>query len=187
MKKHFFLVMLTLFSTVILFGQRQATIQQNDPRLSWSFAYSAKDEWLPEGYGYSPLALFMRYKFGRLKPFDVYAESQFARASEISGTGHDYEFGFNLGLAYQKTIIPNLRLTASLGSGPYYVTVRTRRQARGFIFSDNLELGLQYHWPQAQLGIQLRGRYRHISNAGLKSPNGGIDNFFLVVGVSKAL
>lgn len=187
MKRHFFFVVLTLLSPVLLFGQRQATKLSNDLPLSWSFAYSAKDERLPEGYGYSPLAFFMRYKFGRLKPFDTYVESQLARASEISGTGHDYEFGFNLGLAYRQAITPNLKLTASLGSGPYYVTVRTRRQARGFIFSDNLEVGLQYYWSKAHLGIQLRGRYRHISNAGLKSPNGGIDNFFLVVGVSKAL
>lgn len=159
---------------------------QNFSSFSWSLGYSAKDEFLPEGYRYAPLAFFGQYQFSNLGPFGIFAEAQAARATEIDGESGDYEAGFNLGLSYKAPLTPNLMITASIGSGPYYVTVETRRQARGFIFSDNFEAGIIYYFTRTRLGVQLRGRYRHISNAGLKSPNGGIDNLFLVAGVSKA-
>lgn len=157
---------------------------QHQSNFSWSLGYSAKDERLPEGYNYSPLAFFGQYRFAQFGSFDIYSEAQFARATSLTRGDGDYEFGFNLGLMYQLSLSPDMMLAAALGSGPYYITVDTRRQARGFIFSDNFELGLTYHPPQSHTALQLRARYRHISNAGLENPNGGIDNLFVIAGVT---
>jgi hypothetical protein len=77
-----------------------------------------------------------------------------------------------------------LSLYAAIGSGPHYITVETDRQARGFIFSDNFELGSAYNFERINTAFLLKFRFRHISNAGLKEPNGGIDNFFVIAGLS---
>ena len=94
----------------------------------------------------------------------------------------DGEVGINAGLYYQKTIPSLFTFRLELSSGPHFVTVETRRQARGFIFSDNLTLHLLNLGEKGRLSIFLG--YRHISNAALKEPNGGIDNLMvgLVVG-----
>jgi hypothetical protein len=72
-----------------------------------------------------------------------------------------------------------------MGTGPHFISLRTSRQARGFIFSDNLELGLIYPVSNLHLDFNVKARYRHISNAGLEDPNVGIDNLFLVLGITK--
>jgi len=155
---------------------------QHAKRFTWSLTYSVKDDLLPEGFAYSPVLFLGQYQFARLGPFDAYLEGQFAGVTTFDGREGDYEFGFNLGIRYQRPLLQDLHFTASLGSGPYWVTVDTGRQADGFIFSDNLDMGLSYHLPETRTQFQLRGRYRHISNAGLQEPNGGIDNFFLIFG-----
>ena len=94
----------------------------------------------------------------------------------------DYEFGFNAGLRYHLGLTPFLELNAAIGSGPHFISVQTRRQADGFIFSDNMEIGFTYFMP-VRTTINVKARFRHISNAGLQAPNGGIDNLFVVIGI----
>ena len=187
MKKNTVLILMLLLSSLLVRGQDQFNPWYRSVGLNVDLAFSAKSEQLPEGYAYSPISFLGRYRFMHLGPFDIYSEAQFARAADIEGVRKDYEFGLNLGLSYQVPIAPNLIMISSLGSGPYFITVETRRQANGFIFSDNLELGLKYYGPLSNTGIQIRARYRHFSNAGLKSPNGGIDNLFVILGVTKLL
>lgn len=184
MKKLIILLLFMLLNVFSANAQSPAPGWQHQSNFSWSLGYSAKDERLPEGYNYSPLAFFGQYRFAQFGPFDIYSEAQFARASSPTPGDGDYEFGFNLGVTYQLSLSPSMVLAAALGSGPYYITVDTRRQARGFIFSDNFEMGLTYHPPQSPTALQLRARYRHISNAGLENPNGGIDNLFVIAGVT---
>lgn len=171
-----------LLGASLLLSAQEAT--RWDDAMSWSVANSIRDELLPEGYAYSPSALLAQYQFAQFGRFYTYAEAQLARASKNNGSGSEYGFGANLGLGYQLPIAPRLLFTALVGSGPYFITIETRRQARGFIFSDNFEAGIRYFLSK-RVGIELRIRYRHISNAGLKSPNGGIDNLFLIAGLSR--
>lgn len=153
--------------------------------LSLSLAYSAVDEILPEGYAYSPLAFMGQYRFAAFGAFNLYAETQFARAGTLDPTVENFGFGLNLGITYNLRLSPLVALFSSMGSGPYFITVETSRQAKGFIFSDNFELGLNYWFAETTTEIQIRARFRHISNAGLKSPNGGIDNLFVIASVNK--
>ncbi len=158
----------------------------NDRYAGFSLGASAIADVLPEGYAYTPLSMLLDVAIWQHGPWRIYGEAQFTSAvtSELEG---EYEFGANFGFQYWLRLRPNLALAAGIGSGPHYITVETRRQANGFIFSDNFDLGL--FWRISGLGAQvsIRTRFRHISNAGLQSPNGGIDNLFVVFGLAQAV
>ncbi|HUR30281.1 MAG TPA: acyloxyacyl hydrolase, partial [Saprospiraceae bacterium] len=70
---------------------------------------------------------------------------------------------------------------------PHYINTVTERQAQGFIFSDNLTFGLRKQLPSRKNNYELniQYRFRHISNAGLSYPNKGINNGFLILGITK--
>ncbi len=141
------------------------------------------DDLLPEAVDYSPTTLLASVPIWQKGHFTIYSELQFAKDLLESKPRSDWEFGLNFGFLYQQPIFHKLKLTAAIGTGPNYITLNTSRQAHGFIFSDNVELGLVYPFSK-MLDINLKVRYRHISNAGFESPNGGIDNLFLIIGVT---
>ena len=94
-----------------------------------------------------------------------------------------FEAGVNLGIAYEYYIPNAAILFFGISVGPHYININTSQQANGFIFSDNVFLGVhQILSPKLMLTYQVK--LRHISNAGLQNPNKGIDNLFAGVGVS---
>lgn len=154
---------------------------------SVNIGFSAIPEELREGYLYAPITLLPSTSLWVFGAFSVYAEGQIVYANLPVSPGAAYEAGMNMGLRYQLALSPQWLLNAAIGSGPHYITVRTEQQAPGFIFSDNFELGLTYLPPGKAWGINLRSRFRHISNAGFKRPNIGIDNLFVIGGLRWAL
>lgn len=141
------------------------------------------NEEMPEGYQYNPITILPAFSIWDRGHFSVYAEGQFTFATLTEEVPTAYEFGANLGFRFQTALFSRLVMGAAIGSGPHFITVDTRMQADGFIFSDNFELGFSYYLDDNyKTALQLKGRMRHISNAGLQLPNWGIDNFFLVVG-----
>ena len=144
---------------------------------------SVIDELLPEGITYTPLTMLGSFSLWNKGKFSIYGEGQLVQAIHSFNFNTEYEFGANLGVMFQQPINPNINLTAAIGSGPHYVTIDTRRQADGFIFSDNFELGFSFFLPSIQTTLNLKSRFRHISNAGLQEPNGGIDNLFVILGI----
>lgn len=178
---------LVLFLTgmlTITFGQNQAIRPSQD---SWSLGYSLIHENLPEGVTYEPVTILGNFPVWNRKRFTIYAESQLTKAFSPINVRTDFEFGINMGLSYYLLQTDRLRINAAIGSGPHFITIETGRQARGFIFSDNFELGAAYDVKSLDTSLLLKFRYRHISNAGLKEPNGGIDNFFVVAGLTSRL
>ncbi len=109
--------------------------------------------------------------------------SRFKRAALSTEYSSGYECGLNLGLLL-RTYLGSSRLSAYLlGSiGPHYISAAPAHQARGFIFSDNVFMGLEYRIGHNTF-LNARGGYRHISNAGLKNPNLGVDNVLFGVGI----
>ena len=94
-----------------------------------------------------------------------------------------YEFGVNYGLLIRKKIIRNFLFGYSCFSlGPHFVSRTPERQSNGFIFSDNLFMGLQLKVINNTY-LDLRIGFRHISNASIKRPNGGINNSFVSIGL----
>ncbi|MCB0588471.1 MAG: acyloxyacyl hydrolase [Phaeodactylibacter sp.] len=152
---------------------------------SAGLGYSIIAEQLPEGYPYKPFTILPSARIWKRGHLILYAEGQFTQATEPFGFRADYEAGVNVGVRFLLPLAPQLTLKAAIASGPHFITVETRRQANGFIFSDNFELSAEYYLKRLDTAVQARWRYRHISNAGLQAPNGGIDNLFLIIGVAK--
>ena len=114
--------------------------------------------------------------------FSWYLEPQF---NFVKTERTDIEFGTNIGIRHHIKLGQRSWFYQMLGSGPHFISAELERQATGFIFSDNLAIGLLRQMKKDKpllLNIQLR--YRHISNASLKKPNSGIDNINLILGFS---
>ena len=96
----------------------------------------------------------------------------------------DIEFGTNLGVRNYIKINRRLFFYQMIGSGPHFISADVKRQAKGFIFSDNFAIGVFTGVGKKRSFLNFQLRYRHISNAGLKSPNGGIDSYNFLIGMS---
>lgn len=94
-----------------------------------------------------------------------------------------YETGINFGIQLKRTFLSkSLDFYIIASTGPHYVSGTPKRQANGFLFSDNFLIGLSIKISQQTL-FDIRGGFRHISNAGLKNPNAGINNLILGTGI----
>ena len=178
----------TLATLFLVLGLNLSVFSQVDGQdyISNSFGYSVIDEMLPEGFDYVPFTMLTAFPVYRKGLFSLYSELQLTQAINSLELENEYEFGANLGIMLTLPVSEPLVITAAIGAGPHYITIETRHQAQGFIFSDNFEAGMIYNIKSIDTALNARIRYRHISNAGLERPNRGIDNFFLVFGISKA-
>jgi len=169
-----------------------AALGQRTKSIGISFGIPIVREHLPEGRQYQPFTLLGYYPIADLLKnknkndhLIWYVEPQLVIVSFSPNAGSEFEFGVNLGIQYQFQLFQKTYLTAAIGSGPHFITVETRQQSKGFIFSDNFEAGLKRTFEKQKLNLNLRLRFRHISNAGLDKPNKGIDTWFLVAGAEK--
>jgi len=97
---------------------------------------------------------------------------------EITG----YEFGLNLGLLARKRLFNEfMSIYALLGVGPQYISLGLPRQSSGFIISSNLFAGVTFRVINNAY-LDFRGGIRHLSNAGIKQPNAGINAIVLSMG-----
>ena len=168
----------------------QGSLSAQNPHIAGlALGYSYVQEQLPEGYPYQPFLIMGHYatylsKSTRKGKLGIIVEPQFNPVRLGKGRS-TIEFGLNAGLTYGHDL-GRSHLYGGISSGPHYIAVRTAMQARGFIFSDNFFAGLR-----SQLGkkyrIDLQARFRHISNAGLQSPNLGIDNFLFVIALGRVI
>ena len=130
------------------------------------------------------------FKVPKKKDFVAwYAEPQFNLVRDsytpTSEINHDYEFGLNLGIRNYVKINDGFYFYQMLGSGPHYISAKVGRQASGFIFSDNLAIGSFLRLTKKNLFLDIQYVQRHISNANLKSPNGGVNSYNFTVGLSR--
>jgi hypothetical protein len=108
--------------------------------------------------------------------------THFRHFDSLSMVSRSYELGFTAGIMARRRISNRVSLYAYLCSGPLYVPSVPTRQASGFIFSDNFFLGTSIKVNKA-LYFDIRPGFRHISNAGMKAPNSGINDMTLSAGV----
>lgn len=95
---------------------------------------------------------------------------------------YSHEHGFNIGsiTSYQVgNNIKNVYVLVSLAG--LFINNAPDRQSNGFIFSDNIGIGITIHMIN-NIDISPQFGFRHISNAGIKSPNGGIHNWVISIG-----
>jgi hypothetical protein len=119
---------------------------------------------------------------------DLLAEAQFNLTDYIydvvwtPGKKKGIEFGVHPGILFRKNFWEDeLSIFASLIVGPHYITGSLNRQASGFIFSDNLILGMDIRLAES-LYMQMNFGFRHISPAGLTYPHDGINNIIVNAG-----
>jgi Lipid A 3-O-deacylase (PagL) len=149
-------------------------------------------ETLKEGRQYKPYQLLFYYNFtnllkGKKNDLFIYLEPQLVWVHFSPKDDYEWEFGSNLGLEYRWNVSGQTAITAAIGSGPHFITVETRQQHRGFIFSDNFTAGLHQKLGGSGMNLDLKMRFRHISNLNFAKPNIGIDSWFVIAGLTKDL
>ncbi|MFA5096353.1 MAG: acyloxyacyl hydrolase [Candidatus Omnitrophota bacterium] len=70
-----------------------------------------------------------------------------------------------------------------LGAGLDYMTLHLREQGTQFNFVEYGALGM-HHYFNANTALTVEGRWRHLSNCGIREPNDGINAYFLLTGIS---
>ncbi len=95
----------------------------------------------------------------------------------------DFEIGVGIGLQYRYPLTEKVSAYVLGTVGPHYISAVTANQANGFIFSNTAGVGL-YYFLTKDSAVNLGYRFRHMSNAGIENPNGGIDSHFAVIGYS---
>jgi len=112
-----------------------------------------------------------------------FAESQYLDNSDAKLIQVGQEFGLNAGALCHKSIIRDrIHLYCMLSAGPHYVSGTPSRQKQGFIFSEAAIVGLMCKLD-TYCYLIIGGGLRHMSNARLKTPNGGINNTLFQLGL----
>jgi lipid A 3-O-deacylase len=120
--------------------------------------------------------------------FTLYFEPQVNPViiQKTSGNVHEWEFGVSVGVKHMYPLSKNLYVYTLISTGPHFITTRTERQARGFIFSDTMGAGT-YFFVNRNIAINSGFRIRHMSNANTLMPNHGINTMNYFLGISRIL
>jgi hypothetical protein len=189
MKRNFFYSIITLFIFCSVVNAQDSTKPKLFKTIGGVVGWGNS---MMKGTGYQVYYIVGDYsssfKAPKKKDFLAwYAEPQFnfVKGDYTKKGSLDYEFGLNLGIRNYVKINEGFYFYQMLGSGPHYISAKVGRQASGFIFSDNLALGTFLRLNQKGLFLNFQYVQRHISNAGLKDPNGGVNSYNFVIGLSR--
>ena len=121
-------------------------------------------------------------KFG-LEPKGMFEVVYEPFISTIVHPEANIEFGLPIFLKYSYPLTEKLYPFLELGTGPYYMSLRTVEQSTHFNFIDQAGIGISYFLKE-NLAIQVTYRYRHVSNFSIREPNNGIEASVYLVGMS---
>lgn len=95
------------------------------------------------------------------------------------------EYALNIGFLTRYNFNKSLSTFILVSVGPLYGGIATERLAKGFAFSDIIDLGLTYRI--GKISLDLRPGIRHVSNADTKTPNSGHNSSTISLGISYSL
>jgi hypothetical protein len=95
----------------------------------------------------------------------------------------DIECGIGLGFKFMYRLTDRVSPYIMAGAGPHYISVNTKKQANGFLFSDIIGAGF-YYFLNGKSAVNIGYRFRHMSSANLSEPNNGIESHFGTIGYS---
>lgn len=127
--------------------------------------------------GYDMKNFFSGLK-GHRGTLSVYIEPQ---VNPVLSPENDLELGIGVGLKYMYPVTDYVSAYIFASVGPHYITVVTRDQTNGLLFSNTVGVGLSL-FVTDRSAIMMEYRLRHLSNADLGKPNAGIDNHFGAIG-----
>jgi len=105
-------------------------------------------------------------------------------ANTVTSPDKGIELGLDVFVRYLHPIMPSVKLVSEIGSGPMYLCIDTREQGKaGFNFLNQFGLGTQVALSE-KCAVTFGYRFLHLSNAGIRQPNGGINSNMLSVSVS---
>ena len=121
--------------------------------------------------------------------FDLRLEGQYNLTTSIYDSVYytdkqkGYEYGMQVGVAFRRHFQTEaLNLYLLLSVGPYYISDSLYRQAAGFVFSDNIAAGVNIKLVKS-LYFDVSLGFRHVSDTGIKKPDGGINTVTVWGGV----
>jgi hypothetical protein len=85
------------------------------------------------------------------------------------------EVGLKVGMMAARTLSDRWSLAYDISISPHYISAQLMRQIPGFLFEDAASLGLRHHLTET-ISLDAMVTFRHLSNASLRRPNGGINN-----------
>jgi hypothetical protein len=92
------------------------------------------------------------------------------------------EYAFNIGLQLRYNITSTFSLIILGSIGPMYSDTQTERLAKGFAFSDIIQIGAGYRINRVM--IEIKPGLRHVSNLDIQYPNAGHNATTLDFGIS---
>ena len=105
-------------------------------------------------------------------------------ANTVISPRNNAEVGFNLLFKYAFPLTQRLYPYIEGGVGFVYMTQHTLEQSTQYNFLPQGGAGIIYFIKKDRLAVNAGYRYRHLSNASLKSPNSGINVNMATVGLS---
>jgi hypothetical protein len=194
MKKGLLSALICFVCTCNIICQDEKLRMANIKTAGMLIEYGSPYYYLPEGTRYCivPAGAIFRFPLFQTKSgknfnmsLDLFPHHVFVCIDEDRS---NYEFGLNLRLGFNYSLPDNNLLSFKLGTGPHYITVKTEKQASGFIFSDYYLLCYNKLITNGKKAFVLEFElgYRHISNGWIKEPNRSISNFIFGLGFSTA-
>ncbi len=156
----------------------------NKHKLGFVSGYGSQAFW-EVNYDYQVIFFEGEYFYSFLRKrkwgLEVIAQPQY-NMTKIGGEGgpvsqvKGFEFGLNMGLLVRRNFFSDrLSFFTSISTGPHYVSDTPERQASGYIFSDNFNVGMNV-LIYNNLYLEIKSGVRHISNLGFQQPNYGVNN-----------
>lgn len=105
--------------------------------------------------------------------------------SFIHSPDNNVEAGFSLLAKYGYSLTPRLLCFINGGAGALFTSQHAHEISTQVNFIPQLGGGFQCYLAN-NFFLTIEWRYRHMSNAGIKTPNGGIDNNLFLAGISFA-
>lgn len=103
--------------------------------------------------------------------------------SAITEPDSNMEMGLPVFFRYSYPLTSKIYPFVEVGTGPYYMTLHTYEQSTQFNFVSQGGAGISYFFKE-NVAINVEYRKRHVSNASIKSPNGGLEADIYLLGMS---
>lgn len=103
--------------------------------------------------------------------------------NQVISPDSDYEAGFSIMLKYAYPLFDKVHLYGIGGGGLVYMGEETAEQSTQYNFLPQLGAGISF-FVNENCSVSIEYRYRHLSNAGIKEPNRGINTDMFLTGMS---
>lgn len=190
MKQNVILIILIILAIFSSSGRAEAAaqVQGNEDRFEVGFITGAGGGPIDdESYRVILLAAHIGYNV-KIAPhrqdrsgiLSIFMEPQ---VNPVFSPRNDYEAGIGFGIQYLYPLTKILYPYMLASAGPHYISYNSNDQAPGFNFLLTAGAGF-YYYLNSKMAVNLGWRFRHISNAGLRRPNQGINLHGGVIGLS---